>query len=266
MLVTVFTVCVVLFLYLHVTYHFKTSNDLEVFELDEYDKTKLEEVCNLRQPCSFTFWNNEFESLVPENFSYDDFEINVEDEGRAVVPLTVQKARRLFKKSHHHTEGNGDFLEETMLARSLQRHDHLLRPPMVSSLKYDLLFGGENATTKLRYRDNFRNFFLVIKGEVKVRLATPKSGKRLDEVKDYVRQDFHSLSDPWGAHKVKFLETTLTKGQTLFVPAYWWHSIKFGKGAVVVAFYYKTVMNVVSTLPSYVIGMVQRRHAHVLKS
>ena len=265
MLLTMFTICVVLFLYLHVAYQFKTSNDLEVYELDRPEKAKLEEVCNLRQPCTFPYWNEEFESLLPENFMYDDFEVNVEDDARTAMPLTVGKAKRLFKKSHYHTERNDEFLAETMLARVFEKNDHMFRPPMVSSIRYDLLFGGENATTKLRYTDNFRNYFMVLQGEVTVKLAPPRSSKRLEEVKDYVNQDYHSMVDAWTVSKVKFLETPLSKGQVLFVPAYWWHSIKLGKGACVACFYYKTVMNVVATIPSYVIGMVQRQHTRILK-
>ena len=265
MLLTLFTVCVVLFLYLHIAYQFKTSNDLEVYELDRPERSKLEDVCNLRQPCTFPYWNDAFEALLPENFVYDDFEINVEDDSRTVLPLTVGKAKRLFKKSLHHTERNEEFLAETMLIRTFEKNDHMFRPPMVAMIRYDLLFGGENATTKLRYTDNFRNYFMVLQGEVTVKLAPPKSSKRLAEVNDYIYQDFYSMVDAWTTASVKVLETSLTKGHVLFVPAYWWHSIKLGKGACVACFYYKTWMNVVATLPSYVIGIVQKQHTRILK-
>ena len=43
----------VLFIYLHVLFHLKTSNDLEIYELDEISKEKLEEICDLRQPVIF---------------------------------------------------------------------------------------------------------------------------------------------------------------------------------------------------------------------
>ena len=35
--------CVVLFLYLHVFFHLKTSDDLEIYEIDNPSKEKLEE-------------------------------------------------------------------------------------------------------------------------------------------------------------------------------------------------------------------------------
>ena len=42
-----FIFCIVLFIYLHIQFHLKTSNDLEVFELDQASKDKLDEICDL---------------------------------------------------------------------------------------------------------------------------------------------------------------------------------------------------------------------------
>ena len=47
--------CIVLFLYLHIFFHLKTSNDLEVYEIDQPSKDKLEEICDLRQPVIFNY-------------------------------------------------------------------------------------------------------------------------------------------------------------------------------------------------------------------
>ena len=35
--------CLVLFIYIHIYFHFKTSNDLEVYELEKPSKDKFEE-------------------------------------------------------------------------------------------------------------------------------------------------------------------------------------------------------------------------------
>ena len=50
--------CLVLFIYLHVNYHLKTSNDLEIFEVDDGSKDKLEEIFEMRQPTIFDFEND----------------------------------------------------------------------------------------------------------------------------------------------------------------------------------------------------------------
>ena len=50
--------CIVLFLYLHIYHHLKTSNDLEVYEIEKPSKDKLEEISDIRQPVIFNY-NNE---------------------------------------------------------------------------------------------------------------------------------------------------------------------------------------------------------------
>ena len=41
---------IVCFLYIHIYYHLKVSNSLEVYEIDECTKDRFEDICNLRQP------------------------------------------------------------------------------------------------------------------------------------------------------------------------------------------------------------------------
>ena len=56
--IAIFIFCLVLFLYLHIQYHLKTSNDLEVYTIEKPSKETLEEICNIRQPVVFEFKNN----------------------------------------------------------------------------------------------------------------------------------------------------------------------------------------------------------------
>ena len=59
--IAIFIFCVVLFLYLHIYYHLKTSNDLEVYTIEKPSKDKLEEICDLRQPVIFDYNYEELE-------------------------------------------------------------------------------------------------------------------------------------------------------------------------------------------------------------
>jgi hypothetical protein len=261
MLATLFTVCLVVFIYLHVVYQLKTSSDLELFELAMPEKGKLEEVCGMRQPLLMDYWVEEFVQCTPNQFNYDAFDINVVDAVGEAVPLSVEKAKSLFAKSIHHTERNADFLKETMLQRVFEKNDALLRPPMLAKIRYDLLFGSSGACTKLRYSDWYRNYFVVASGEITVKLAPPRNAKYLQVEKDYLADDFYSRVNAWEeVPKVKFLETVVKAGQILYVPAYWWYSFKFGKDACVLGFQYRTFMNVVATLPDTVIGLLQRQN------
>ena len=80
--IAIFIFCVVLFLYLHIYYHLKTSNDLEVYTIERPSKNKLEEICDLRQPVVFEFSNErllESCNLASLDDNYGAFDIKLRD-------------------------------------------------------------------------------------------------------------------------------------------------------------------------------------------
>ena len=269
-LISVLTVAVVVFLYLHIVYHLKTSNDLEVYEVELPDKNKLEELCNLRQPILFNYQNDELFKCSPRLFSHDAFEVNVVDASNVSVPLPMEKTRRLFQKTPHHTEHNADFLKETMLDRAYECNDFHFRPPMTVQKKYDLLFGGDGAATMLKYSDWYRNFIYAVDGELKIKLAPPRNYRYLDVQTDYERGEFFSRMNAWSASekadhaKIKFLDLTLKKGQMLFIPAYWFYTVQFNREACACSFQYKTLMNYVATLPDTIIRILQQQNTKLV--
>ena len=57
--------------------------------------------------------------------------------------------------------------------------------------------------------------------------------------------------------KLKSLELTLRQNDIIFIPAYWWYSIKYGENANICSFSYRTYMNTVAILPSLTISVLQ---------
>ena len=45
--------CIVLFLYLHIIFHLKKNNDLEILHSDNLSYEQLNELCDIRQPVLF---------------------------------------------------------------------------------------------------------------------------------------------------------------------------------------------------------------------
>ena len=75
-----FIFCIVLFIYLHVHFHLKTSNDLEIYEIDQASKDKLEEICDIRQPVLFDFECQKIIDTSNRNYianNYHAFEIKI---------------------------------------------------------------------------------------------------------------------------------------------------------------------------------------------
>jgi len=54
-ILAIFVFCIVLFIYLHIYYHLKKCDDLEIYEIQQPSKERLEEICDLRQPVIFDF-------------------------------------------------------------------------------------------------------------------------------------------------------------------------------------------------------------------
>ena len=78
--VGIFEFIIVLFFYLHINHHLTKSNDLEVYTIEKPSKDKLDEICNLRQPIIFDYYNEEIANkgtLKYFNSKYQTFQLNI---------------------------------------------------------------------------------------------------------------------------------------------------------------------------------------------
>jgi sulfotransferase len=150
-----------------------------------------------------------------------------------------------------------DFLEETGVIKNLRYNDEFLRPYMVSNCNYDIMMGSAGTCSPFRYELNYRNFLLLTQGTAQIKLAPPHSIKYLYPNYDYENFEFKSPVNPWSPQakfqadfdKIKCLEFTLTPGKTLYLPAYWWYSIKFNNDTSISFFRYRTYLNNLAIIP-----------------
>ncbi len=264
-----FIFCLVLFIYLHIQFHLKTSEDLEMYEIEQPSKDKLEEICDVRQPLLFDFdcqkiMESSNKTYVASN--YPAFEVKIRNvsetdaNAELYIPLPMHAAVKLFEEDHnamYFSEKNNDFLEETGVIKNLKYNDEFLRPYMVSNCNYDIMMSSNGTITPFRYEINYRNFFILTEGSAQIKLSPPHSTKYLYPNYDYENFEFRSPVNPWTPQpkykadfdKIKCLEFTLTPGKTLFIPAYWWYSIKFNKNTSISVFNYRTYMNNIAVSP-----------------
>ena len=277
-----FIFCIILFFYLHIQFHLKTSNELEIYELDQASKEKMEEICDLRQPILFDcddygekIINTTNKNILLKN--YPVFEVKIRDniddvnESELLVPLPLHVATRLFeedKKSAYFSEGNYEFLQETGAIKNMSYNDSMLRPYLVSNCYYDVLMGSKNVETPFRYEINYRNYFIVTQGSIRIKMAPPKSSKYLYPINDYENLEFKSPINPWSIQekfkadfdKIKCLEIVLTPGRFLFIPAYWYYSFKFEENTSVSCFKYRTYMNNIAISPQIFMYALQNQN------
>ena len=285
--VAVFVFCIVLFLYLHIYFHIRTSDDLEVYEIDQPSKDKLEEICDLRQPVVFeyddatnsgtsgSFRNDVAFDVIKKNYGAFDVKVkNMKDvsaDSEPYMPITLNATHEIMKSdkaSQFISEKNVEFLEETGVIKHFRYNDDFLRPPLVSNCDYDYTFASEGAETALQYNVNYRNYFMPVCGRARVILIPPKSSKYLYARSDYETFEFVSPVSPWNVQhtykadydKIKTLEVQLTPGKILFIPAYWWYSIKYYDEATICTFKYRTYMNTVAILPQLFLYFLQRQN------
>ena len=271
---------IVLFIYLHINFHYKVNNDLEIFNIENPSKDEFEELCDQRQGLVFKYKNkiNNYLDLDYLSKNYSTFEINLKNmkdkEQNIYFPLDLKKSIELFKKDKdgkYISEQNSEFLKDTGLNKLIREDENLLKPALNADTNYDILFGSNNSYTELRYDISYRNFFNVLDGSVIIKLTVPKNKKYLDIQKDYDNFIFYSNIDMWNiqeeyksnVEKIKTIEITLHKNDSIYIPAYWFYSIKFKESSVLLNYKFKPYMNILAILPEYLLNYLQKTNIKI---
>lgn len=273
--------CTVLFFYLHIFFHFKINNDLEINEISDMSKECFDEICDLRQPILFNYNIKKFLELKEENIvnKYSSFDLKIRKTNYydsnydvTLLPVILNKAYKLLEEENNNSyisENNSDFLDETTLVKNLSAEDDYLKPSMAISSFYDYVIGSKDSITPLRYEINYRNYIVPINGSLSIKLAPPKSIRYIHPIKDYEFFEFRSLINPWNVQdiykndfdKIKCLEITLQPGQALYIPSYWWYSVKFeNQKSSYLFFKYRTSMNYLAILPEIMLFLLQKQN------
>lgn len=268
---------IVLLLYLHIFYQLKTSNDKEIYDVQDVTKEKLEEICDLRQPALFNYSNNRVVDKTREVFSdvegkYKNLAMNIHNSNirdeNNMVELTFENSKKLFKddkKGNYTTYDNEYFLQKTKLQEVIENTDTYLKPALSSYSTYDICLGSDDASDPLKYEVNYRNFISVIAGSVKIKLFSPNKAGNLYENKDYHKFKFTSPINPWQVQPkykkdidlMEQMDVTVSTGRTIFIPAYWWYSIQYKKNSIVCLHKYRTYMNDLAILPKLIKHFLQ---------
>ena len=270
-LINLLILCIVLFIYIHIYNHIKTSNYLEIYEIENPSKDKLEDLIAMKQPLvvnNITINNITIDYLKT---NYPTFELNIYNkENDLFVKIKLEEFYKLVTSKEKYniiTYNNSDFLEETTIEKHLEVNDLFLRPYNMFSKKYDILMGCVNSTTQLKYSINSRNILNVAHGKIEVTLCPPKDYKHLHVKKNYETLEFYSEINIYNVeskyyndyNKVKFLRIQLIPNQILLIPPYWFYSIKIIEQNTVV-FYstYRSYMGTLAIAPELFIQLLQQ--------
>ena len=234
----------VFFLYVHIIYQYKSSDEMDIYEMDYVDNANLQETCNLLQP--FVFSSRESLPSLPTleealSEKTDALLQLYDDPKKDPISLPLSATIPLLQESstshRYYSEHNQPFLQEvTDFQEKMREVNPCLQPPFTAQTHYDVCIGSVLVTTPLTYHVNTRKFLVVSTGKIQVKM-TPwkKHRKYIHEIRDYDIGEYRSAIDVWdpASHhqrdckKLEFLEFDVAEGQVLYVPPYWGYSLRY---------------------------------------
>jgi hypothetical protein len=250
---------VISFSYIHIVNELKTSEDLEVYELEYYDNENLQETCSVLQPVVFK--RTKTISLPDlENYkqlllvkSTNDYYTSTESVQSVGLPSNALiQLLKSDSKSHYFSENNQVFIEESGFRKKISDLDIELKPKNIFETKYDILLGSKNTCTPCRYHTNNRKFLYVANGGcIRIKMASWKFTKYLHLIKDYENYEFKSSMNIWTKNddldNIQFVEFDVPLESIVFIPPYWWYSIKFlEQDTVIFEYNYSSIINKIS--------------------
>lgn len=267
-LINLLILFIALFIYIHIFFHIKTSNYLEVYEIDNISKEKFEELCNIKQPLLFKNQNSNIDmelKTIDYNFlinNYSNFDIKIYNKTEDIgLPINLLDGIELFKKDISNiyiSEHNNDFLDETTIYKTIKDNDIFFRPYNVTNIDYDIIMGAINSYSILKYSFNYRNILYITSGRIEVTLCPPNNKKYLhcniinDNLECCSQIDIYNIEEKFEKDfsKVKLLRVNLNVGNFLHIPPYWFYSIKFlENNSLALLLKYRTFMNSLSISP-----------------
>ena len=251
---------------------YKTSEKFQLYEMDYTDNPALQTACNVKQPIVFEFrpiFAEFFYRQSPQIYleqmglidvalkDTDDYWMRTDLESVDYVVISYKSIHSLIlsdARGHYISEGNGDFVADANLGDLYRRLDEYLKPAYACHTGYDIVFGSKQATFPMRYHTHDRIFLCVLSGKISVRMATWKSsvncGGRGEPprfptiIRDYENYEFWVRENPWKPaggggvftnFQTRYLDFTVLAGQILFIPAYWFYSIRLDETNTILA-------------------------------
>ena len=256
---------------MHIRYHLKINNDIDIFTVNERRKENIEEICKLKQPFKFLYNNDqlikftEFSSLF-KNYGKNNVNVKKYNDDE-VLPIKLETLKELLIKdgsNNYISINNMQFLQETNLNKHFEK-DITIKPNLVSNTKYDLVLGKKNVSTKLKYELYYRSFLYVTHGKCKIKLFSPQNKNNFQIEKNYEIMEYYVNKNPFLDNMEGYsgCEITLNPGEILFIPPYWFYGLLFEENTTLCCYHYGTYMSNLSLLPEFIKYFFQKQNIKI---
>ena len=272
LIINILIFCIVLYIYIQIYSHNKTSNYLELYDMGNISKEKMEEIINFKQPLLLNGYMP-VKDITMDNLllNYSTFNVNIYNKQNDIYSKIrldhyfniVNSDSSLNKISYN----NCEFLEDTSIDKILCNNDIFFRPYNLYDTKYDIIMGAINSSTPLRYSMNSRNMLYLSSGQIEVKLCPPKDYKNLHVKKNYESLEFYSQININNVEsiyksdfdKLQFITVILNMNQVLLIPPYWFYSIRFlEKHSIVFLNTYTTYVDILCMMPELSMQLLQK--------
>lgn len=275
-----FIFLITLFIYIHIIYHYKISNDLEIYDINDINNINIDEILDLRQPISII--DEKYKPLNDVNIDelinyFPVFDLNlwkcenvnflINKEPNIIVMKDIITT---FKNNKELLSiQNSDFLKDSGLYQKINNALYDLKPKLCSNTNIDLIMMSKDSYIPLQYNLDYRHYIIVTQGEFKLKLIPPKNIKYLHKEDDYLNFMFYSKINPWNIQenykkdfdKVISLDLILKKNDIVYIPSYWWYSLQSNSNlSLYVDVKYGTYMNYFSNIYHYFIHILQKQN------
>jgi hypothetical protein len=263
-----FIFIVIMFLYIHIQDQYKKGEDLEVYEMDYASNEHLQSVCAMKQPVLFHYplpeeVAHKYESDDTVDIPLWDIRDYCHNSASSIDPilLSYKSFENLAKsdpKGYYFTRKNEEWLKDVNRIDDIKMLNPGIKPPFSVHSSYELLMGSAGVHTPLQYHMDDRQFFFVTNGKISVKMTPWRSRKYMTNiVNDYDNYEFYSRTNPWikgveETSKIKWLDFDVVAGYVLYIPPWWWYSIRFSSvDTQVIGIHYQTAGNILAHLPDW---------------
>jgi hypothetical protein len=305
---SIFIFVAILFVYIHLYHQYKKSEDLEIYEMDYTTNKSLQDVCEYKQPILFqidhfketeSFFRETSLDSISRKTSRDKIDVHLKDirdywktdsESSSVdaLPMSFSSVNGLMDsdpKGNFLSESNREIIHEIPeIKKEMREIDDYLAPPYTVHRQHDIMFASRGAYTPMRYHTDSRKFLIVGEGSgIHVKMSPWKSRKYLHPIKDYDNYEFWSPVNVWSSladlnpkyvgdvEKLKCLEFDVKSGFVLYIPPYWFYSIRFAETSTnqnarstVTSIDYITPMNSIANIHHYFLYFLQQQNTRYM--
>ena len=231
----IFLMC--LFVYTHIRYHIKQVNELDIYDMGQITKDKLEEVCRLKQPVTFIMQESKIEntfclSNMIQEYPEKPMKLYHLENTPVFVPL--KDVTRLVKHKDYTSFNNVDLVDNPSILNQLQLIDSYLSPPLTIYQTYDLWVGGSNAIIPKQQHHYYRQYLYITNGFIECSITTPDGNKQQSII--------------------------VNQSEVLYIPPYWTYEITFKKSAFICVYRYDTIFSIISRLPTLCMNYIDKKH------